>query len=418
MTYHIPLLLITFVVFWGQAPSTQALDGIRVIYTYEQDALGKALHDFGSATGIPITADFRAQNDLKPNLLAMDTSQLPDAIIMPADHVGIHTYVNYSVIDPVWFKAQLPERLWASAHSDGNLYGVPLIQGNHLMLFYNKGLVKAPAGDWQAMRAQHLILQAQGVATVAWNYDEPYYFLPFLGAFGGWPLRHGQIELNTPAMVEALDFYAHLKDLRPPDCLSACARALFKSGKVAYVISGVWDGVSFQQALGDNLGLAAIPRAGNRAILSPFSTHLIAFPNESLTGKKRAQLIRLVDYLQSPAIQRRLWDTTGAIPVEAGALAYAQQHAKGYLKQTLVLLADTKAVPADQSMSIVWDALSKGMARHRTGHEPAQETVQYMQALAERYLRSMRRLKERHHRKSDSSHEEGDDHSGPAAGAY
>lgn len=369
-------------------------DGLRVFYTYEHEKLGKILQEFGANTNIAIRPEFRAQHDLKPELLAMELAELPDAIIMPADHVGIHHYVKYSPVEPSLFAAKLPERVWGSALSDGHFYGVPLIQGNHLMLYYNKGLIAEPARDWQVMAAQKAELEAKGLIAIAWNYNEPYYFLPFLGAFGGWPLSDGKVELNTPAMVNALEFYYKIKDLRLQDCLSACARTLFKTGKLAYMISGVWDGIGFHQALGDNLGLAPIPAAGDKKIRPPFSTHLIAFPNNSLTGKQRAALIQLVNYLQSPAIQRRLWDQTGAIPVELGAFDYAQQNAKGYLKQALALMVDTKAVPADQSMSVLWDALGRGLTRHRTGLADAPAAAAYMQSLAERHVRSIKRLSE------------------------
>lgn len=396
MTIKTTIVTAITIICIGLTPSLAgAGDALRVFYTYEQEHLGKILQEFGTSSKIAIQPDFRAQHDLKPELLAIELADLPDAIIMPADHVGIHDYVKYSPVEPSLFAAKLPERVWSSALSDGRFYGVPLIQGNHLMLYYNKSITPEPARDWQVMATQKAELEAKGLIAIAWNYDEPYYFLPFLGAFGGWPLNNGKVELNTPAMVNALDFYFKIKDLRLQDCLSACARTLFKTGKLAYMISGVWDGIGFHQALGDNLGLAPIPAAGNKKILSPFSSHLIAFPNNSLSSAKRAKLIQLVDYLQSPAIQRRLWDQTGAIPVELGSFDYAQQNAKGYLKQSLDLMVDTKAVPADQSMSVLWDAIGRGLSRHRSGvAADAQAAAAYMQSLAERHIRSIKRLSE------------------------
>ena len=64
----------------------------------------------------------------------------------------------------------------------------------------NKSLVKEPAQTWDAMFAQKKDLYAKGVATIAWSFDEVYWFLPFLVGHGGWPLNNGKIELNTPAM--------------------------------------------------------------------------------------------------------------------------------------------------------------------------------------------------------------------------
>lgn len=387
--------LISVCIAWflfSSAAVFAAEDRLRIFYCYEQEVLGKILQEFGVASQLIVEAEFKSQVDLKPALISIeDSTKYPDAIIMPADHVGIHAYVNYSDIEPSLFKTKLGERVLLSALSDGKLYGVPLIQGNHLMLFYNKRLVKEPAKDWQTIILQKVALDAKGISTIAWNYKEPYYFLPFLGAFGGWPLQQGKVVLNTPEMVAALDFYHQLKKVRREDCDSGCARRLFKENKLAYMISGVWDGIHFYQALGDDVGLTAIPMAEDKKMVSPFSTHLIAFPNNNLHGSKRDQLIRLVDYLQSPEVQRKLWEQAGAIPVESSAFDYAQTHAQGYLRQALLLMADTKAVPADQSMSLLWDAISKGMARRREGVGDSEAAALYMQQLGERHIRNANR---------------------------
>jgi len=383
-----------FVVFYLSliVPVSWAGGGLRVFYTYEKDVLGGILQDFGAVAGEAVEAEFRAQHDIKQQLLSIENpAEYPDAIIIPSDHIGIHSYVKYSLIDPRLFNVKLNARVLASGTSDGGLYGIPLIQGNHLMLFYNKRLVSAPALDWKSLLAQKTELDAKGIDTIAWNYNEPYYFLPFLGAFGGWPLAQGKVELNTPAMAGALDFYNQLKEVRKAGCDSACARLLFKDNKLAYMISGVWDGVSFHQALGNDLGLTAIPMAGDKKMVPPFSTHLIAFPNNSLDSDRRNKLIQLVNYLQSPDVQRRLWDQAGAIPVEPAAFEYAQKNAKSYLQQALVLMADTKAVPSDESMSLIWDALGKGMTLRREGSVDGATAANYMQRMAERHIRHVKR---------------------------
>ena len=370
---------------------------LHIIYTYAKDNFGQILSEFGQQQGVKIKSEFKEQNDLKSSMMGlMEANTAPDAIIMPSDHVGLHGFIRYSEIDRQLFPAAISERIWGSGFSDGKLYGVPLIQGNHLMLFYNKSLIKEPAADWTAMLAHKSELEAKGLSTIAWSFDEAYWFLPFLGAYGGWPLNNGKVELNTPAMAAALDFYKslRLKSLPYPDCSYQCAVDLFKSGKVAYTINGDWIGKEFQQALGDNLGVSAIPSAEGKKMLPTFSTHVIAFPNNSLTGPKRATLIALANYLQDAKIQRHIWDLSGAIPVEESAFAYAQANAQGYLKKTIELMADTKPLPADKEMTFIWDAIGKGYLRHREGALDGNAAARYMQQLAERHIRNAQRLVE------------------------
>lgn len=386
-------LLTLLVIFCSSASQSSLAAGteLHIIYTYNHEYIGRSLRDFGASAGIPIKVEFSDQGDLKTNSLKlMELNTAPDAVVIPADHVGLYRFIKYSEVDPHLFKATIPKRIWDVGMSDGKIYGAPLIQGNHLMLYYNKSLVKEPARDWKTMFAQKTEFDAKGITTIAWSYAEAFWFLPFLGAYGGWPITDGKVELNTPAMAAALDAYKELytKHLPYPDCSSECALDLFKSGKLAYTINGEWAGANLFKALGDNLGVSAIPMAQDKKMVSAFSTYVIAFPNNSLNGPKRAALIQLVNYLQSPKVQQQIWEQSRAIPVEATAFTYAQKNAQGYLQKTLELMVDTKPLPADQAMTFIWDAITKGTARHREGNADSKAAALYMQQLAERNIRN------------------------------
>ncbi len=377
------------------AQIARADDGLSIIYTYAKDPFGVILAEFAQREGIPVKSEFREQNELKSSIMGMmEQNATPDAIIMPADHTGLHSFIKYSEINPADFPANIPMRVWASTYSDGKSYGIPLIQGNHLMLFYNKKLVPEPATDWEAMFTQRAALKAKGVSPIAWSFDEMYWFLPFLGAYGGWPLTDGKVQLNTPEMAAALDFYRKLRsrELPYPGCSYQCAVDLFKKGDVAYTINGDWVGKEFYDTLGDNLGVSAIPAADGRTMVPTFSSHVLSFPNHSLTGSKRAQLLKLANYLQSPQVQKQYWLTMGAIPVEQAAFDHAQKNARGYLKKTIELMAETRPLPADKEMTFIWDAMGKGFVRHREGALDGPAAAKYMQQLAERHIRNAQRM--------------------------
>lgn len=385
---HISLLMSTLFCY-----DSAAQNALQVVYAYGHEnkkaVLGNILEEFGKRHSLPIKSEFLDQGDLKTDILRMkELNTLPDAIILPADHLGLHHFIQYNKVDPTLFQANIPERIWGSGMSDGNVYGAPFVQGNHLMLYYNKSLVAEPASNWQALIKQNDELTKKGVATIAWSYDEAFWFLPLLGAFEGWPLHDGKIALNTPAMISALDLYKNLLDKKLPSplCSHQCIRDNFTTGKVAYIISGEWEGVDFYNTLGANLGVSAIPAAGDRKMISAFSTYVIAYPNNSLDSDKKAQLVQLTNYLQSAEVQKRMWDEVGAIPVEATAFAHAQQTGKEYLRNTLSLMQDTKPLPADSAMSFIWDPIQKGLLRHRDTKISSKDVAAYMQLLAERNI--------------------------------
>jgi ABC-type glycerol-3-phosphate transport system substrate-binding protein len=358
------------------------------------ESLSAILRDFGKESGVKINVEFRNQGDFKSGMMEMmEMKAAPDAILMPADHAGMHRLLKYSPMDPHWFSAKIADRVWQSGVSDGVLYGAPVTQGNHLVLFYNKKLVQKPAADWAGLFAQQKQLAQQGVATIAWSYDEPYWLLPFLGAYGGWPITDGKVSLNTPAMTSALTFYKTLreKNLPYPNCSYEQSVELFKTGKVAYTINGEWVSKAFVEALGDDLGVAPLPSVDGKKLLPTFSTYILAVPNEGLSGPKRAALIQFVNYLQSPKVQRQIWEVVGAIPVENSAFAHAQQAASGHMKPLLELMLQTRSLPSDEAISFIWDAIGKGFIRYREGAMTAQESAEFMQQMAVRNIRNAQR---------------------------
>lgn len=371
---------------WGR-------ETLRILYTYEGANIGQLLEGFGKEHDVDVQAEYQQQSDLKSTIMAMmELKTVPDAIIIPADHMGMYHFTNYSEVDPSLFKADIPSRLWISSSSDGKLYGAPLMQGNHLVLYYNKQFVTQSAMSWEDLRARKTTLEAKGIRPIIWYYSEPYWFLPFLAAYGGWPIDDGQPQLATPAMAAALTFYRKLRDLGSPpaDCDYQCTVDMFKEGRVAYTITGDWEGNALYAALGENLGVAAIPSAEGHQPLSTFSTHVISFPRSSLEGPKRKRLIQLVDYLQSPRVQRELW-TLGAIPVESTAFTHARANASGYSKDILELMQDTRPLPAEQAMTFIWDAIDKGLIRHNEGVMDSKSAALYMQRLAERHMRNIQK---------------------------
>ncbi len=115
-----------------------------------------------------------------------------------------------------------------------------LIQGNFLLLYYSKKYVQHPATDFNDI----ILAKNQFIKKIlcrwGWNYNDMYYFMPFLSAFDGQPITNGKITLNTPAMIQALKYYHYLADqgIVNPECDYRCSQLIFVNGKSAYSING------------------------------------------------------------------------------------------------------------------------------------------------------------------------------------
>ena len=365
---------------------------LKVTYTFGNDSSFQPIMEgFEKHTGIRVIAEYSRHEDLKANMMMLiEAKKLPDAIIIPSDHAGLYKLFRYSTVDRTLFKAQISDRIWKSATINGSIYGAPLLQGNHLVLYYNKKYVTTPPKNWNDIFLQKRTFDAQGIATIEWDVEEPFYFLPFIYAYGGSPIVNGEIKLDDKNIINALNFYKELreKNIYSKECSYECAVKKFTTNELAYHINGEWQASSFFMALGANLGVSALPSIGDKKMTPSFSTYVIAFPENSLYGKKRSELIKFVDYLQSTSVQQHISNTTGAIPVEPIAFKSLHDNAKGYLKDILVLMPNTEPLPADEAMSFIWDALGKGLIRYNLDLMDSTKTAVYMQRLAERHMRN------------------------------
>jgi maltose-binding protein MalE len=350
---------------------------------------------FSERSGITVERKWSEQSELKVSLLEMmELGNAPDVVLVPSDHIGLHKLMGYSEIDPAILNHPIKDSLWESARSDGGLFGIPIIQGNQLMLYFNRRFVNAPAKSWAEIRAQRDVFLSASIRAasdkfMAWNYDEMYWFAPFLGAFGGWPIEGGKLALNSSAMTQALEFYKALGDdeITHKDCDYACAFDAFINGDLVYTINGDWALNDFQTALGTDLGIASIPSIDPHRPARPmFLTHVLAFPKQSIEGPKRDALIKFINYLQSPEVQKALWEELQILPVHPDAHAHALATASPNQLDALSTLKNARSVPADSAMTFAWSAMRKGFLRHQTDVMSAKEAAELMQTFAEKQI--------------------------------
>ena len=176
-------------------------------------------------------------------------------IIQPIDTVMGSDFVGQfakNAIDAVSYK--------------GHVYAAPDINGNHLMLLYNKKLVTGapPATTDDLMtQAKSLTNTSKNQFGIVFNENEAFWLMPWLGGFGGAVFdSNTKPTLNTQAMIDALAFERSLKTSgrRPSTADYNKADSLFKSGNAAFLINGDWSLSGYKTQLGSNLGIAPLPQ--------------------------------------------------------------------------------------------------------------------------------------------------------------
>lgn len=362
-------------VFWNNQQGASVVKGIA--------------NDFTRQSGIPVETTWIIQADYRTQLLrhAADGDP-PDVALVAADFLSMNKELKFSEIpDQAKGRDIVPNAL-PSGRYEGHQLGAPIIWGNHLLLYYNKDFVTQPARSFAEMERQIPLFKARGVKPLGMNFGEMYWMVPFVGAYGGWPLGpKGELTLNTPAMTQALDYYFGLvkKGLTLKECRIDCALDRFMDGEFAYAINGDWAYRVLSENLGDKLGVAPLPVIDARKPLVPmFGAYVLVFPNRSLEGPKREALLKFLRYMQSPEVQRRWFREASLLPVNSKVFREVSAQANPYVKASLTQLASARAMPNDRGMAFAWDGMAKGYSSLYNNLSDPKQAAALMQQSAEK----------------------------------
>ena len=275
---------------------------------------------------------------------------------------------------------------------DRQRWGMPMMQGNHLMLFYNKALVSTPITRWHELNTITSPLLAQGIYPVSWPYHDMYYFAAFLLTFGGSPVTEGRITLDTPAMVQALEAYRTVarEQWIDPECDYDTALARFSEGKSAYLVNGDWAFNDLVKNMGDKLGVALLPHWEDRPMLSMSGAYVMGASRRAMDDEDRQPVIKaLMAFIQRDDIQQLIYRQGALLPINQRTFAAINQHPAPHEKVLLEQFALSTPMPSDSAMSIAWQAMDKGFERFREGSSAA-DAARYMQQLADQQYRQVK----------------------------
>ncbi|WP_421335120.1 sugar ABC transporter substrate-binding protein [Aeromonas veronii] len=325
-------------------------------------------------------------------LLAAQARGLPDLMLIPSDFIGLYRQMTLAPLPAEWFSPALMASALRYVTLDRQRWGMPMMQGNHLMLFYNKALVSTPVTQWQQLTAITPALKAKGVDPVSWPYHDMYYFAAFLHTFGGSPVTEGRITLDSPAMVQALEAYRTIVSEQwvNPECDYDTALARFNEGKSAYLINGDWAFNDLVKNMGDKLGVALLPRWQSHPMHSMSGAYVMGASRWAMDDEDRQPVIKaLMAFIQRQDIQQFIYHQGALLPVNQQAFTAISRRPTPQEKVLLEQFTLSTPMPSDSAMSIAWQAMEKGFERFKEGISAA-DTARYMQQLADQQYRQVK----------------------------
>jgi len=319
----------------------------------------------------------------------------PDLIITQSDPAGIYSVSGFiRPVDGLFDLSRYNKAAVEAVSLDGKTWGVPISNGNHLMLMYNKSLVPKPP-QTTAELFDFCDRHAQGSQLdhcMAFFLGEPYWLVPWIGAFGGWPMDGRRPTIDTPATRRALEFVLELKrrGYVPQECDYNCADALFTERKVAFVIGGDWAMSRYAAQLKSDLGIARIPKLSQTGRWpTPMVSGAYFMLSSKLQGPKLEMVKRLVDFYTNEENQIGQAKTLMRLPALSQAdkakVILDDPNLRASMEQLLV----GRPMPMATEMRAVWDAIRPLYGRVLSGQMSVDEAVPLMQRDAETKIREM-----------------------------
>lgn len=356
--------------------------------------------------GVQVAELYKETEDLRSGfVIATLAGQGPDLVYGPTDPVGIYEVTKtIRPLEPLLspkFLAQFDSSglLWYRGH----LYQVADKVGNHLALVYNKRYIqRPPETDRELIEQAHAIQKKYGftagrpnVYGLAWNYIEPYFFIPFLTGFGGWVFAEDGVTptLDTKEMVSALRFVRRLRDeekIVPKDADYNVADALFKDGKSAMLINGDWSWSGYLQK-GLDIGVAPLPKITATGLwCAPMTAAKGYSLNVNVPEEKIPLVLDLLEFLVSEENQLELMRELGTAPTLRSLTTHPLVTSSEIMRNSLRQIQQGRPMPTVPEMRAVWDAMRPGYQAVMGGSMSPEEAARVMQQLALRKIRDMK----------------------------
>jgi len=331
-------------------------------------------------------------------VIAAVAGQGPDLIYGPADNVGVLVTTQTirpldEIFGPEFFNRFIPQGIvtWK-----GSRWLAADQIGNHLTLVYNPALVPNPPKTLKELIAtgQWLTRDNNGDGKMdqyglTWNYREPFFFIPFLTAFGGWVMdADGHPALDNEQTVRAIQFVLDLRDkykVIPKEGDYEIADMLFKEQRCAMMINGPWSWAGY-----------GVPKQSMVAPL-PFNeqTGLWCEPmisakgysvNASAPPEKFGVIREVISYLTGSEVEERMARELATTPVDKMVLASPAIRNNPALVASMEQIEHGRPMPIVPQMRQIWEGMRGPYQLVMNGAISAREAARRMQREAEKNI--------------------------------
>ncbi len=320
----------------------------------------------------------------------------PDILWTVSDHAGPFVAADIvEAVDNLFDLNMYVDSAMDAVKLEGKYWGIPISNGNQLMLLYNKKLIAEAPKDTDELFAVGKKLTTGGNYALVWNQTEPFWLVPWLGGFKGKVFAEDGATptLNTPEMVATLKFLHDMKfdaKIVPPECDYDGADTLFKEGKAAMIINGDWSISGYVTALGDDLGVARIPKVSATGEWpKPYTSGVYFMLTKGISGDKLKAAQDFISFVSSKEKQLEMVKLLNRLPAVKEALDDPLIVDNPILKGSADQMVVGTPMPTVLEMRCNWDSMKPEMLAVLADTKSPEDAAKLMQSSAESCIKTL-----------------------------
>lgn len=334
-----------------------------VIWHDKEEAVAEAL--LGELQ--ELVPDVTVQLEYKSNLtealkmVGNDPKAAPDMYFFAHDKIGVYAEMGIlapvtDLIDRQTLEAvYIPTTLEAATYQ-GEIYQLP-IYFETLLFMYNR-LYMADEDVPETTEQLYAYMEEKtrgGHYGFVEQHSTAYYSAGWIHGFGGYIMdENGNVGLNLPETIAALEYHKKFVELMPGESEYATVNTLFQEGKAHATIGGPWL-VSTARAKGMDLGIAAMPTVDESGLpISPYmgvqGVQVLKYAAENKTDAVR----NVLNALRQPTVGVTLAKVSGCAPAVEACYENDEVVSDDVVMAMRTTAENTIPMPNRPEMDIMW----------------------------------------------------------------
>lgn len=369
-----------------------------VIWHDKEEAVSEAL--FGELQ--KLVPDVTVQLEYKSNLtealkmVGNDPKAAPDMYFFAHDKIGV--YAEMGILAPITDlidrqtldDAYVPMTLEAATYN-GELYQLP-VYFETLLFMYNRLYMadENVPGTTEQLYAYMEEKTRGGHYGFVEQHSTAYYSAGWIHGFGGYIMdENGNVGLNMPETIAALEYHKKFVGLMPGESEYATVNTLFQEGKAHATIGGPWL-VSASRAAGMDLGIAAMPIVDEtQTPISPYmgvqGVQVLKYAAENKTEAVK----KVLDALMQPDVGITLAKVSGCAPAVEACYESEEVTADDVVMAMRETAENTIPMPNRPEMDIMWTVAADMLVNINMSGQDVAASCEAAQENAEDLIRKM-----------------------------